>query len=185
MRLNAQEGLAKSHEAGNVEKGIRCKLVELYTVHKQKPTEKSMGRKRETSKEESKKHYPVAARGLRDPVGAGEDDGIFGGDEAVHFGLLHLLLGDGGANPAGGGGLGHGVLNGQMLHTHPIRRALGGSEREEEISNGGGGGNELVNSAIPHYAIFFLNRGRVPKDPDASFIHSGGVTFYIRAYLKK
>jgi hypothetical protein len=33
--------------------------------------------------------------------------------------------------------------------------------------------------------FFFLNRGRVPKDPDASFIHSGGVTFYIRAYLKK
>jgi hypothetical protein len=33
--------------------------------------------------------------------------------------------------------------------------------------------------------FFFLNRGRVAKDPDASFIHSGGVTFYIRAYLKK
>jgi hypothetical protein len=40
-----------------------------------------------------------------------------------------------------------------------MRIALGGSEREEEtkeISNGGGGGNELVNSAIPHYAIYIF-----------------------------
>jgi hypothetical protein len=43
-----------------------------------------------------------------------------------------------------------------------MRIALGGSEREEdrkEISNGGGGGNELVNSTIPHYAIY-ISSGR-------------------------
>jgi hypothetical protein len=32
--------------------------------------------------------------------------------------------------------------------------------------------------------VHFFERGRVPKDPDTSFIHSGGITFYIRAYLK-
>jgi hypothetical protein len=138
--------------------------VELYTVNKQKPTKKFVGRERETSEEKSKKHYPIAARGLRDPFGTGEDDGIFGGDEAVRLGLLHLLLGDGGVNPAGGGGFGHDVLSGQVLHAHPIRSALGGSEREKdakEISNGGGGGNELVNSAIPHYAIYISSGRRI------------------------
>jgi hypothetical protein len=138
--------------------------VELYTVNKQKPTEKFVGRERETSEEKSKEHYPITARGLRDPFGTGEDDGIFGGDEAVRFGLLHLLLGDGGADPAGGGGLGHGVLSSQMLHAHPVRSTLEGSEREEEtkeISNGGGGGSELVNSAIPLYAIYISSGRRI------------------------
>jgi hypothetical protein len=49
-----------------------------------------------------------------------------------------------------------------MLHAHPVGSALRGSEREEEakeISNGGGGGNELVNSTIPHYAIY-ISSGR-------------------------
>jgi hypothetical protein len=96
--LNAQKGLAKSHETGDVQKRIRCELVELHTVNKQKPTEKLVGRKRETAEEESKEHYPITARGLRDPFSTGEFDGIFGGDEAVHRGLLHLLLCDGGEN---------------------------------------------------------------------------------------
>jgi hypothetical protein len=138
--------------------------VELYTVNKQKPTEKFVGRERETSEEKSKEHYSIAARGLRDPFGTGEDDGIFGGDEAVRLGLLHLLLGDGGANPAGGGGFGHGVLSSQVLHAHPVRSALGGSERgedAEEIGNGGGGSNELVNSTIPHYASYISSGRRI------------------------
>jgi hypothetical protein len=138
--------------------------VELYTINKQKPTEKFVGRERETSEEKSKEHYPITARGLRDPFGAGEDDGILGGDEAVRLGFLHLLLQDGGANPAGGRGLGHGALRGQVLHAHPIRSALGGSERGKDakgISNGGGGGNELVNSAIPHYAIYISSETRI------------------------
>jgi hypothetical protein len=101
-----------------VQKRIRCKLVELYTINKQKPTKKFVGREGKTSEEKSKKHYPVAARGLRDPFGAREDDGVFGGNETVSFGLLHLLLGDGGADPAGGGGFGHNALGGQMLHSH-------------------------------------------------------------------
>jgi hypothetical protein len=49
-----------------------------------------------------------------------------------------------------------------MFHAHLAQSALGGSAREEEaeeISNGGSGGNELVNSMIPHYAIY-ISSGR-------------------------
>jgi hypothetical protein len=86
--------------------------MKLHTVNKEKPTEKFMGRERETAKEKSEEHYPITARGLRDPFSAGEPDGVFGGDEAVRHSLLHLILGDGGAHPAGGRLLGHGVLDG-------------------------------------------------------------------------
>jgi hypothetical protein len=51
-----------------------------------------------------------------------------------------------------------------MFHAHPAQSALGGSAREEEteeISNGGGGWNELVNSMIPHYAIYISSGGRI------------------------
>ena len=44
------------------------------------------------------------------------------------------------------------------------KSALGGSARKEEageISNGGGGGHELVNSTIPHYAIYISSGGRI------------------------
>jgi hypothetical protein len=96
-----------------VQKGIRCELVELHTIDKEKPMEKLVGRKRNAPEEEGKEHYPITARGLRDPFSAWKLDGILGGDEAVRLGFLHLLLCDGGAHPAGGrGGLGHGVLGG-------------------------------------------------------------------------
>jgi hypothetical protein len=123
-----------------------------------------MGRKRETAKEESKEHYLITARALRDPFSTRKFDGIFGDDEAVHRGLLHLLLCDGGANLVGGRSLGHGALGGQMFHAHPAQSALGGFAREEEteeISNGGGGSNELVNSMIPHYAIYISSGRRI------------------------
>jgi hypothetical protein len=96
-----------------VQKGIRCELVELHTVDKEKPTEKLVGRKGKTAEEESKEHYLITARGLRDPLSAGKFDGILGGNEAVCPGFLHLLLCDGGAHPVGGRrSLGHGVLGG-------------------------------------------------------------------------
>jgi hypothetical protein len=123
-----------------------------------------VGRKKETAEEESKEHYAITARGLRDPFSTGKFDGIFGGDEAVRRGLLHLLLCDGGANLVGGRSLGYGAFGGQMFHAHPAQSALGGSAREEEteeISNGGGRGNELVNSMIPHYAIYISSGRRI------------------------
>jgi hypothetical protein len=51
-----------------------------------------------------------------------------------------------------------------MFHAHPTQSALGGCAREEEIEeigNGGGGGNELVNSKIPHYAIYTPSGRRI------------------------
>jgi hypothetical protein len=55
-----------------VEDGVRCELVKLHTINKEKPTKKLVGRKRKATEEEGKKHYPIAARGLRDPLSAGE-----------------------------------------------------------------------------------------------------------------
>jgi hypothetical protein len=57
-----------------VEDGIRCELVKLHTVDKEKPTKKFVGRKRKAAEEEGKKHYLKAARGLRDPLSIGELD---------------------------------------------------------------------------------------------------------------
>jgi hypothetical protein len=51
-----------------------------------------------------------------------------------------------------------------MFHAHPTQSALGGFAREEEIEeigNGGGRGNELVNSTIPHYAIYIPSGRRI------------------------
>jgi hypothetical protein len=87
--------------------------MELHTVDKEKPTEKLVGRKGKTAEEESKEHYPITARGLRDSFIAGKFDGILGGNEAIRPSLLHLLLRDGGAHPIGGRrSLGHGVRGG-------------------------------------------------------------------------
>jgi hypothetical protein len=52
--------------------GVRCELVKLHTINKEKPTEKLVGRKRVSAEKEGKEHYPITARGLRDPLGAGE-----------------------------------------------------------------------------------------------------------------
>jgi hypothetical protein len=71
---------------------VRCELVKLHTVNKKKPAKKFVGRKRQSMKEEGEEYHPITAWGLRDPLGAGEFDGVVAGDEAVHFGLLHLLL---------------------------------------------------------------------------------------------
>jgi hypothetical protein len=109
-----------------VEDGVRCELVKLHTINKEKPTKKFVGRKRKATEEEGKEHYPITARGLRDPLRAGEFNGIAAGDEAVHPGLLQLPLRDGRAHLAGRGGcLGHGVLGGKVLHTHLLIHAWG------------------------------------------------------------
>jgi hypothetical protein len=96
-----------------VQKRVRCELVKLHTVKKEKPTKKLMGRKRKTAEEESEEHYPITTRGLQDPLSAQKLDRILGRDEAVRPGFLHLLLHDGRGHPAGCGirfPPGHGVL---------------------------------------------------------------------------
>jgi hypothetical protein len=54
---------------------VRCELVKLHIVNKEKPpTKKLVGRKRKAAEEEGKKHYPTAAGGLRDLLSTGELD---------------------------------------------------------------------------------------------------------------
>jgi hypothetical protein len=148
-----------------MEDGVRCELVKLHTIDKEKPTKKFMGRKRKAAEEEGKEHYPITARGLRDPLGAREFDRVAAGDEAVRPGLLHLLLRDGRGHPAGRRGrlsLGHGVLGRQVLHAHLSIRAWGLCTKgeEAEIDNGGGGEKELVNSKNPPLSPYIPSQRR-------------------------
>jgi hypothetical protein len=129
MGFDPQERLAKSHETGNVEDRVRCELVKLHTVNIKKPTKELVGRKRESTEKESEEHHPVASRGIGDPFGAREDDGVVVGDETVRLGLVQILLLESRGHPARCGvchfTLGHLILLHQVLHTHP-RSALGG-----------------------------------------------------------
>jgi hypothetical protein len=86
-----------------VQKRVRCELVKLHTVNKEKPMKKLVGRKRKTVEEESEEYYLITTQGLRDPLSAWKLDRILGGEEAVRPGLLHLLLRDGRGHPAGRG----------------------------------------------------------------------------------
>jgi hypothetical protein len=53
---------------------VRCELVKLHTINKEKPMKKLVGRKRKAAEEEGKKHYPIAAWGLRDSLSTGKLD---------------------------------------------------------------------------------------------------------------
>jgi hypothetical protein len=112
-----------------MEDRVRCELVKLHTINKKKPTKKFVGRKRQSTEKEGEEYHPITARGLRDPLGAREFDGVVPRDEAVRFGLLHLLLQDSRRHPAGRGvhclSLGHLVLRRKVLHTHLTNLRLG------------------------------------------------------------
>jgi hypothetical protein len=88
MGLDPQKQLAKGYKARNVKNRVWCELVKLHTVHEEKPTKELVGRERKTAQEESKEHHPKAARGLGDPLSAGEGDLIIIGDEAVSSGFF-------------------------------------------------------------------------------------------------
>jgi hypothetical protein len=92
MGFNPQEGLAKSHKTGNVEDRVRCELVKLHTVNIKEPMKELVGRKRESAEKEREENHPVAARGLGDPFGGREDDGVIVRDETVCLGLGLILL---------------------------------------------------------------------------------------------
>jgi hypothetical protein len=59
-----------------MEDGVRCELVKLHTINKEKPMKKLVGRKRKAAEEEGKEHYSITAWGLRDPLSAGELNGV-------------------------------------------------------------------------------------------------------------
>jgi hypothetical protein len=112
-----------------VEDRVRCELVKLHTVNIKKPMKELVGRKRESAEKESEEQHPVAARGLGDPFGAREDDGVVVGDETIRLGLVQILLLESRGHSAHCRvcrfTLGHLVLLRQVLHMHP-RSVIGG-----------------------------------------------------------
>jgi hypothetical protein len=80
MGFDPQERLTKSNKTGDMQDRIGRELVKLHAVNKEKPTEKFVGRKRETMQKEGEEHHLIAARGLGDAFGAREDD-LFPSDE--------------------------------------------------------------------------------------------------------
>jgi hypothetical protein len=87
MGFDPQEGFTESDKIDNVQDRIWRELVKLHAVNKEKPTKKFVGRKRKTTEKESKKHHPIAARGLGDAFGAGEDDLLPSNEELVPLSL--------------------------------------------------------------------------------------------------
>jgi hypothetical protein len=92
MGIDPKKRFTKGDKAGNVQDRVRHELMKLHAVNKKKPAEEFMGRKRESTQEESKKHHPIAARGLGDAFGAGEDDLVLFGDEPLLLGLGEIGL---------------------------------------------------------------------------------------------
>jgi hypothetical protein len=64
MGIDPKERFTKGDEAGNVQDRVRRELIKLHSVNKKKPAEEFMDRERESAQEESKKHHPIATRGL-------------------------------------------------------------------------------------------------------------------------
>jgi hypothetical protein len=87
MGLDPEEGFAESDKVGDVQNRVWHELVKLHAVNEEKPTEKFVGRKRKTTQKKSEEHHPIAARGLGDALGAGEDDLIPFDEESFFLSL--------------------------------------------------------------------------------------------------
>jgi hypothetical protein len=92
MGLDPEKRFAKHNEAGNVQNRVGRELVKLHAINKEKPTKKFMGRERKFTQEKCKEHHPIAARGLGDALGAGEDDLIPFDEEYLFLGLGQIGL---------------------------------------------------------------------------------------------
>jgi hypothetical protein len=101
MGLDPEKRFAKHNKAGNVHNRVWIELVKLHAINKEKPTKKFVGRKRKSVQEKSKEHYPIAARGIRDALGAGEDDLIPLNEESLFPGLGQISLFELQWHPAG------------------------------------------------------------------------------------
>jgi hypothetical protein len=116
--------------------------VKLHAVDKEKPMKEFVGRKRQTVEKKSEEHNPIAARGLGDVVGAGEDDLIPFSDEPILLGLGEIDLGKLRWHPVGrrigGLALPHLVLMRKGLYVHlqwwRLRGCEGAQERKEDAA---------------------------------------------------
>jgi hypothetical protein len=101
MGLDPEKRFAKCNEAGNVENRVWRELVKLHAINKEKPMKKFVGRERKSVQEKSKEHHLIAARGLGDALGAGEDDLIPFDEESLFLGLGQIGLFELRGHPAG------------------------------------------------------------------------------------
>jgi hypothetical protein len=88
MGFDPEKRFAKHNEAGNVQNRVWRELVQLHAINKEKPTKGE----RKTAQEKSKEHHPIAARGLGDALGSGEDDLILFDEESIFLGLGQIGL---------------------------------------------------------------------------------------------
>jgi hypothetical protein len=101
MGFDPKERFAKGDEAGDVQNRIWHELVKLHAVNKEKPMKKFVGTERKITQEKSKEYHPIAARGLGDALGAGEDDLIPFDEESLFLGLGQIGLFELRGHPAG------------------------------------------------------------------------------------
>jgi hypothetical protein len=88
--IDSKEGFAKGNETGDMQDRIWRELVKQHAIDEKEPTKKFVGRQRKTAEEESKKHNPIAARGLEDALGAGEDDRRLFDEKPLPLGLVQI-----------------------------------------------------------------------------------------------
>jgi hypothetical protein len=92
MRVDPQERLTKSNKASNMQNRIWRELVKLHAINKEKPTKKFVGREGKTAQEKGEEHHPIAAWGLGDAFGAGEDDLVTAQEKSILLGLGQIGL---------------------------------------------------------------------------------------------
>ena len=68
MGLDAQEQLAKSYKARDVQDGGRCEVVKLESIELQEPPEKRMYRKSESPYSIGDEAYPLSFGGIGDAL---------------------------------------------------------------------------------------------------------------------
>jgi hypothetical protein len=98
--VNAEEGLTNSDEDGKVENGVWGQLPELNPIEEKKGAEKLVGRKRETTEQESNEHNSEALRRTWARNDTWKTNVIVRwGDEAEGSQLVHIAIGNGGGAP--------------------------------------------------------------------------------------
>jgi hypothetical protein len=76
--------------------------VKLHAIHKKQPTKEFAGMERKTAEEKSKKHHPMAARGLGDAFGTRKNDRSISINYSLFLGLNQIGFFELRWNPLGG-----------------------------------------------------------------------------------
>jgi hypothetical protein len=134
--FDPQKQFTEGDKTSNVKDLVWCELVKLHTIHEKEPTKELVGWERKTAQKKRKKHHPEDARGLGDALGAGEDDLIVVGDEAIGLGFLQILPFEIRRHPAG-----RGVGSVALAHLVPLRKSLNAHLR---VAHGGYAGDGFV-----------------------------------------